>query len=392
MRLSLLVLLAACSTAPRVAPNAPIRGKTVELEPLVVEVKDGESTVYDARNLLEDGNDALQQRRYDQAIAAYDRLLADFATSKLAVAAQYNAGLASEGKRDWQSAAERYRRVIVTAADPAFKDDFTNAHFRLAAVLAEVEQFAEAASALEKVLARDDLTVESRLEALARLGYARLEMRDFAGAEEILRSAVAYHRDMQGKQRIEGTYFVAMAQYYLGEIPHRQFLALPLRYPEQQMTRDLDQKSQLFLLARDRFIKTVDYKDPQWATAAVFQVGRMYREFWDAWMAVPIPAELDAAGAKEYVRQMNAEPQLKKLLEKSLLFHERNQTMAESARVSTFWSERSIEEAQLVRDIMVRQGKGDLVPPGVTAPAPALPNPDGTFSRPGLYSPPRREL
>jgi tetratricopeptide (TPR) repeat protein len=393
MRLFLILLVAGCGAAAKPVAGPPKQTpKTVELEPMVVEVTGNDARVYDARSLLEEGNDALTQRRLDEAIAAFDQLLRDFPDSKLAVAAEYNAGLANEGKRDWAAAAERYRRVIAKAADPSYRDDFVNAHFRLGAVLAETEQFAEAARVLEKVLARDDLAVESRLEALARLGYALLETRDFAGAEEVLRSAVAFHRDQQGRQRIETTYFVAMAQYYLGEIPHRQFLALPLRYPEQQMSRDLDQKSQLFLLARDRFIKVVDYKNPEWATAAVYQVGRMYREFWDAWMAVPIPAELNATEAKEYIRQMNTEPSLRKLLEKSLLFHERNQTMADSARVSTYWSQRSADEAQGVREIVARQSKGNLIEPGVSAPAAAPTNPDGADSRPGIYFPTRREL
>jgi tetratricopeptide (TPR) repeat protein len=398
MRLvALLVLASACggaasSTRPTTPKPPP---KTVELEPLLVEVGDpatgGEVRGYDARNLLDDGNDALIQRRFDEALAAFDNLLRDFPGSKLAVAAQYNAGLALEGKRDWAGAAERFRRVLATGRDPEHREDFVNAHFRLGAVLAEIEQFAESARVLEQVLERTDLPPDHRIEALARLGYALVETKDYAAGEEVLRKAIAYHREVQGTHRLDSTHFVAMAQFYLAMIPHRQFGAVPLRYPEQQMSRDLDQKSQLFLLARDRYIKVVDYKDAQWATAAVYQVAHMYKEFWDAWMAVPIPAELNATEAKEYVRQMNQEPNLKKLLEKSLLFHERNIAMAESVRAATQWSRLSIEEAETVRKIIARQSSGDLVEPGV-APAPAAGPKDSPPAGSRVYFPARREL
>ena len=34
----------------------------------------------------------------------------------------------------------------------------------------------------------------------------------------------------------------------------------------------------------------------------------MYKEFWDEWMAVPIPADFNPEEAKEYVKQVNEEP------------------------------------------------------------------------------------
>ncbi len=397
----MVALAAACAhrtVAERVAaPPAP--PAALEMEPMRIDVErspDGlRARTYDARSLLEDGNEALVLRRYDEAIAAYDHLLTDFPDSALRAAALYNAGQAYEGKLDWEGAAARYRRLIeVAPTTPETKEDRKNAHFRGAAVLAEAGQVGESAALLGKVLEWNDLTPDERIEALARLGFAHVQGKEMTAAEDVLRQAIAYHREVQGTHRLETTYFVAMAQFYLGEIPHQQFLAIPLRYPEEQMQRDAEQKSQLFLLARDRFVKAVEYKSPIWATAAVFQVASMYKEFWDAWMAVPIPADFGPDEAREYTKEVNEEAGLRRLLEKALFFHEKNLTMARDARVDTGWSKQSGVEAESLRQLLAQLSRGDYIRPGIAVQAPGVPTPlDSGSHRPvDGYIPARPEL
>jgi tetratricopeptide (TPR) repeat protein len=408
MRVTLVVsmLLGACGAGravapPPVTPVAPVASaaQTVELEPMrvdVVETPHGqEAHAYDARSLLDEGNEALMLHKWDDALAAYDHLLADFPDSRLIWPALWNAGQALEGKEDWAGAASRYRRIVNEAPDvPDTKEDRRNAHFRLAAVLAESGQYAESGHTLERVLAWDDLEPEPRVEALARLGFSLLETKDYGGAEEVLRSAIAFYQDKAAAVRFESPYYVAMAQFYLGEIPHLQFLDIPLRYPEEQMRRDVEQKSQLFLLARDRYVKTVDFKSPYWATAAVFQVATIYKEFWDQWMAVPIPGDFNPDEAREYTKQVNEQSDLRKLLEKSLFFHEKNIAMAKNARVDTAWSRQSETDAEVVRELIARQQRGDYVLPGLRSGlTPKSISPDSASApQRDVYIPPRFDL
>jgi tetratricopeptide (TPR) repeat protein len=384
------------SPATGTAKGPPIR--TVELEPMRIDVVQGDrgptTKAYDARSLLDDGNEALVMHRWDDALAAYDHLLADFPDSRLVVPALFNSGQAYEGKEDWGRAAERYHKLVDTASDtPDNKEDRKNAYFRIAAVLAEAGQFAESRQALEKLLSFTELAPAERIEALARLGFAFVQTKDYASGEEVLRRAIAYHREVQGTVTLESSYFVAMAQFYLAEIPHQEFDAIPLRYPEEQMKRDVEQKSQLFLMARDRYVKTVELKDPTWATAAVFQMASMYKEFWDQWMAVPVPSGFNADEAREYIKQVNEEPQLRQMLEKALYFHEKNVAMARDAHVSTGWSQQSDVAAEEIRKLLAQQARGDYVAPG-TAPRPAgaLPNPDRSSPTPAVYVPARVDL
>ncbi len=373
-------------------PETPVR--TVELEPLridVVETDKGLSaTVYDARTLLDDGNDALMQRRFDEALAAYDHLLTDFPDSKLALPAIYNAGLALEGKRDFGGAADRYRRLMTLSTRDSV--DYLDAEFRLGRVLVEVAQYTEVEKVFAHILERDDLVPADRIEALAWQGQAQVAMKDYVAAEETLRSALAFYRSVQATDPIDTTYFAAMCQYFLAEIPDRQFREVPLRYPETQLAKDLEHKSQRFLLAQDRYVKAVEYKDPYWATRAVHRIGVMYKEFWDAWMAVPIPADFNDREAKEYIKQVNEEPQLRKLLEKALLYHERNINMARNANLSTEWSESSKVQAEGVRRLIAAIQRGEYVTPGPEAAKAGAIEPSPGAAAPSDYIPGRVEL
>lgn len=353
--------------APDPDARAPAEPEVITFEPVrVVVVTNDDGTMSarstDARTLFEDGNDALMQRHYDEAIAAYDRLVAEFPDSQLVPAALYNAGIANEGKGDWAAAADRYRKAA--AAAPKGSEDERDAQFRLGAVLAESEQFAEAVAVWETILARDDLTAGDRIEALSRLGFALLETRDFAGAEEILRSALAYYQEIQGTEHLDTTYYVAMSQYYLAAIPHRQFLSVPLRYPEEQMVRDMDHKSELYHLARDRYAKVADYKNPYWLTAAAYQLGQLNRQFWDDIMAVPLPPQLDEEGAKEYIDLLNKNPDIRSFLDGALLFHEKNLQWGRELGVDNEWVQGSRIRADEIRQIMARLANGEKFQPG----------------------------
>jgi hypothetical protein len=119
-------------------------------------------------------------------------------------------------------------------------------------------------------------------------------------------------------------------------------------------------------------VRTVEYKSPVWATAAVFQVASMYKEFWDSWMAVPVPTGLRPAEAKEYTKQVNEEPGLRRLLEKSLYFHEKNLTMAKDAKVDTGWSQKSRTEADSIRQLLAKLSRGEYISPGTPVKVPEL--------------------
>lgn len=392
--IALSLILAACApraakppqSAAKPAPEPPVAEPVLEIEPLKIQVvpdgaPDHELDAYDARDLLDTGNEALANERYDEALAYYEQLLVDFPDSQLAVPAMFNAGLAHEGKGEVDEAIALYQK-IVARREPG--RDAIDAHLRMGALMAEGQRWADAIAAFESLLLRDDLTPTDRVEGLARLGYVLLEAKDYAGAEEVLRQALDYHATVSARAPLETDYYVAMAQYYLAQIPHRQFVAIPIRMPDKQTERDLEAKAELVILAHDRYLKTVDIGNPYWSTAAGYQLAHMRKQFWDQLVLAPIPPHLPENAHDFYVKRVHEEATV--FLEQTLDTHQTNVRYADEAGWSTVWVEASRREAVVIAGILARESSGELVLPD--APAgdglPTDPRPD--------YVPGRTEL
>jgi len=371
---------------------AAVPREVIQLEPIRIEVvtaADGTRTsrVTDARDLLDAGNAALAEGRYEDALARYDELVGDFPSSRLVEPALYNSGLAHEGLEQIDAALARYRAVVQrggTGRDPL------DALIRSAALTAELERWTAAAGVLDELLARDDLEPSDRVEGLARLGYVLLESKAEAESEQVLRSALAYANEVRDGAGLRTDYYVAMAQYYLAQIPHRRFLARPIRLPDRQIKVDIEAKSEQILLAHDRYIDTVDVGDRYWAGAAGYQLASMYRQFWDALVRAPVPPEITGLGDKAvalYNRRVH--DAARQFLEKAAGTHETNVEHADAAGYKSAWVEASRRSARRIRDILARERAGELVVPDAedTSTLPDLP-----AVAPAAYAPGRYDL
>jgi len=375
-------LLAACGAAPAklehtpAAPAQPTRRsaindqqatipktpQVIHLEPMRIEVitdDQGREQVvaYDAGELFDAGNEALIAGRYERALGHYDQLLEDFPDSDLTVPALYNAGLAHEEQGEWDAAVRRYADLATRQGTPR---DLVDGVIRMAAVLAELQRWPDAAKALDELLERDDLTPSDRIEGLARLGYVLVESKDYAGAEDILRSAVGYYAEIRDREVLRSDYFVAMSQYYLAQIPHRQFSAIPIRLPDKQTKRDMEAKADRILIAHDRYLETVELANPYWASAAGFQIASMQKEMWDALVLAPIPPRLGPEAAEFYVKEVHRLS--RQFLEKALDTHQKNAAL-DGRGIRTDWTDASKREADKIADILARESTGELVLP-----------------------------
>jgi tetratricopeptide (TPR) repeat protein len=380
-------------------PAAPSPGaasgpeRSIRLEPLritVVRDEQGREQVvaYDARALLDRGNEALLAGRHDEALRAYDELLEVFPDSQLSPLAMFNAGLAHEGKAEYDRAIARYRRIAERGPVAA---EAIDAQMRLAALQAELERWTAAAEALRRMTAEWSLPDADRVEALARLGYVLIELRDYTGAEAALQEAIttaARTRDAADTDEVGTDYYAAMAHYYLGEVPRRQFQAIPLRLPDAQMERDLEAKSELVITAHKRYARAIETGNLYWATAAGHQLAVMQKEFWDAIVTAPVPPHLSPRAARIYVAEVHRHA--RQFLEKALRIHTRNVELAETHRVSTPWSEASRQRTSEIAAILARETGGELVVPDRTGSV-ETPDPAHAIS-PDRYVPGRMDL
>jgi tetratricopeptide (TPR) repeat protein len=354
--LACLLGVGACAASSRGA-SQPAKVRNVELEPMRVEVaRDGKGgthvEAYDARELFDRAGAALDQGRHDQALALYDRLVSAFPDSHLVAPALFNAGLALEGMGDLNAAVARYLEVARRARATRHGLD---AHIRAGAVMAEQSRWSEALSVFDQLAARDDLAPADRIEVRARRGYVLVERGSFDEAERALGAALELEQTGM-RASVATRYFLAMAQYYLGEVARRKAEAVRLELPEHQLQRDLEAKSKLVLVAQRRFEDAIRRADLYWATAAGYQLGSMQEDMSRALASAPVPDRLRADEAAIYATEVRALARAH--LDKARAAHAMNVRVAEHHRTETPWSASSRRRIVEIDQLRAREPGG----------------------------------
>jgi tetratricopeptide (TPR) repeat protein len=320
---------------------------------------EAELETYSDATLLADGNDAMMKGEVAVARGHYQKLLSEIPDSALAPLAMFNLALLHERLAEWDQAIATYRDLVARYRTGR---DVVDAAMRVGAVLTERKRYAEAERALDEVLARHDLTHADRIEALARKGYVLLEQGEPARSEAALRGAIAAYTKVS---RLDDPYYIAMAHYYLGELPHRQFLAAPMRPPLDRLKLDVEAKAALATVAYDHFREALDFQQPYWSTAAGYQMSHIYKELWDAAVTAPVPPEVPEAGRAHYREEVHR--LVFRYLEKALAGHQKNVELAAAFETPTAWSEASRQRATELARLLSSESAGVLTEPAATA-------------------------
>jgi len=366
-----LAVAAGCAHTQKAAP----REQHVTMEPMVFAAQpDGRIETVDAASLFERAGAAYGQKDFDAALALFDRVVHDFPDSRYVCPALYNAGLSLEAKNDLVTAADRYRRITVEHADAK---EAIDAWYRLGFVQAQAKNWPAAVETYGTILGRKDLTLGDRIEALARRGVAQFGAHDLIAAEHTFRDELAYFHAHESEERLDSDFFVAMGAYYLGECAHEMYKALPVRLPERQLTRDLEAKARQLLVAQARFLDAMRVNNGEWATAAGFQIGSLYREFYDDLVGAPVPSDLTGEAREVYLDEVRK--QVKNLLQKAITIHEKNVLMAERIGEKNEWVRRSNEQMEQLKKLLM-PGPATAQPPDSAVPpaepqTPPLPRP-----------------
>jgi TolA-binding protein len=372
------LLLAGCATGGSQVKSPTGKPQVIEMEPMKIEVvkaPEGQRVeAFDAATLFEQAGADLNQQKFKEAAAAYDRLVTDFADSRYSVAAYYNAGLALEGLKDYAGAAARYRALV--EKHPGTHDAL-DALFRMGGCYAEVGNWAASADTFAQVLVYKDLSVGDRIEAMGRRGLAQYNMKDSITAERTFREAMNYYRANETVERLDSDFFLALCQYYLAEISHDTFRAMPVRLPEKQMKKDLEAKAEQLLVAQARYVDVARIRNPGWATAAGYQMATLYKEFYDALMDAPIPPQLTPEAKQVYTEELRKT--IEPLLKKAIHAHELTQQVAERNGIDNEWVRKSNEQMEQLRALVAPPDVKDappLTPPPAAKPSPHRPEND----------------
>lgn len=306
-------------------------------------------------DLFKEANAAAKSGETERAISIYRRIVTEFPESRFAPVALFNMAAIYDGRGDLSATITTLRELVKSY--PHARESI-DGHLYIAALQADHSQFTEANATLDEALARQDLTYTDRVEALARKGYVLIEMRLYSEADAALGGAVAEWRKAP---HIEDPYYIAMAQYYRGELAHRRFAEAPIRLPDDVLLSDLEAKRVLAVEAYDRWKDSLGFKQAYWATASGYQMSQIFVELWEATVKAPYPRNMGTKTRPQYVIEVHN--RMHEYLDKALEGHRMNVELAKAYGVETTWSKGSEQRAVQILETLAKESAGQYVEP-----------------------------
>jgi len=303
---------------------------------------------FDATLLFERAIALMREQRCADALTELDRLLREFPMASVAPLAQYNRGLCLQRAQRWTDAA-----TAMTAA--AASRDATLAHdalFRLAAVGASGQNPTWVLEATDALQARAlPLTITERVELFARRASARLAEGNLDEAEREAQRAVAIAPTDDAVHALDDDTHAAEARVVQGEVTRRRSLAVAYQVEAPDAEAAITRRVQLVTRAHLQFNDAIRAGNPDWAAAAGFRIGEMYRDLYDTIVDAPTPTTWDDAQRRVY-RARTAE-RLRPLLQGALRSWELTLSMARRTGItSNEWVRRASESVDRLRAVV----------------------------------------
>lgn len=319
---------------------------------------------YDAKDLFDYGTKAFEEKRCEDAVMAYDKLVAEFIDSRFVGPALFNAGLCLQATADFAAAAERYRKLRELRPS---SDDYLYTSLRLAEVLVQLEAFDDTLALSEELLARTDLDPYQRLEAMARKSQALLGQGKLDEAENHAKSAISYFRTRPADEAVADEFYVAANAFILGEVNRLRAEAIPFPADPEGQKRALTSRAEWVVKAQRAYSDTISYihlDNYHWMTASGYRIGQTFDGLWQAVMTAPPPAQLDEEGVKIYRQELAK--LIKPLIRHAIRYWEMTLLLVERNGIQNTWTEKTRADLERVRALMLEQppGPGGLPPEG----------------------------
>ncbi len=325
---------------------------------------------YSAEDLFRQGTTLQADGHCSDAVARYDRIADEFASSRYLSPALYNAALCLQQTGQLTASAAHYYQLVDHLPG---SEDAKVARLQLAGVLITLERWEEALASADLLLARTDLQSDERLEAMARRAQALLGMRHLEQASQAADDAGVYYRTRRGDEVITDPYFAAASMFVRAEAirARSETMVLP---PTDVATQHeiLEQRAQLILDAQRAYFDTIRLTNAHWAAAAGFRIGSMYETLYADLTGAPVPPPAEVMNDQQLALYQDAyraelrhrvEPLVRHAIrywELTLLMVERTQT-DESQWVERTRAELDRARAMLATGALPSQDRADAL-------------------------------
>ncbi|GEM_PF-1941632 len=321
------------------SPRASLRHATAESSGSTLVSAEPLREVSGPMRWFERGVVALQQGEPARAVALLSRYLgAEVTDPSLDVYPVL--ARAHEELGDCNAAIRAYTTYLGAAKGSADRGDI---FARRGACEAETLQWARSAASYAQARSASGpgMLPSEEIERLARGGYALYTLGEDKQSEALLVAvdAVLVRAQNTEEERFSTYYFVGMARFYRAALLHRRFRAIHIRPSRDQMAADFQRKLDLLAAAQVAYNHTISAKHVYWVSAAGYQLGALFEEFYDALMYAPVPSWLRSSQRNTYYEELKK--QLRPVVNKAIWVFEKNLETARRLGYSNNFTEQT---------------------------------------------------
>jgi tetratricopeptide (TPR) repeat protein len=307
------------------------------------------------KELLARGERALLAQRWQEAIDAFEALLAGDPASRESPQLLYDLGLAYEGIGDREKARARFREVVKRFPDdPAAR----SALVRETSLDAYLEDWAALGEVGTQILARKDIDPAERMLGLGARGLSKIEAGDADGALHDVNQGLdlveEYHYGATGQLPVAA----AMLEFALGEIRKSRSEKISLDPPGPDFVLKLEMRCQHLLDAQKAYADAIRSVDPHWAAMSGFRVGEMYATLHHALMMIP-PTDKAKTESDKQLFYGIMHVRYRVLLEKGIEMMSRTLALGDRTHAAEAWMKRA-EAAKTEMEKSLEEEKATL--------------------------------
>ena len=290
-----------------------------------------------AKELLAKGEHALLAQRWQEAVDAFEAVLAGDAAAANNPQVIYDLALAYEGLGEREKARARYREVVRRfPEDPNAR----NALVREVSLDAHLEDWQALGEAGEMILARKEIDPAERMLGLGARGLSKIQ----AGEETAATRAIQQGLELMDETRFGATgqlpVAAAMIKYANGELRKFRSEKISLNPPGSDFVLKLEMRCAFLLEAQTSYADAIRSVDPQWAAMSGYRVGEMYRTLHHDLMLIP-PTDRAKTESDKQLFYGIMHVRYRVLLEKGTEMMKRTLALGEKTGVGTAWMKRA---------------------------------------------------
>jgi tetratricopeptide (TPR) repeat protein len=290
-----------------------------------------------AKELLAKGERALLAQRWQEAVDAFEAVLAGDAAAANDPQVLYDLALAYEGLGDREKARARYREVVRRfPADPNAR----NALVREVSLDAHLEDWPALGEVGEMILARKETDPAEQMLGLGARGLSKIQAGDETGATRAIQQGL----ELMDLTRYGATgqlpVAAAMIKYANGELRKFRSEKISLNPPGPDFVMKLEMRCAFLLEAQSSYADAIRSVDPQWAAMSGYRVGEMYRTLHHDLMLIP-PTDKAKTDSDKQLFYGIMHVRYRVLLEKGMDMMKRTLALGEKTGVGAAWMKRA---------------------------------------------------